>query len=323
MFDYLRNLTKSDAEKHQEALNAYLDNALTSKEKQRFEQHLAQNPDLQAQLSQIRSLKQQMRGLPQRRVPRNFMLDPQKYGRPQSAFLIQAYPFLRTATALTAFFFVFAIAATIFLGGLNSESVAETASMAAPIPESSNIVELPFEETVVEEGETVEVTRVVTEEVVEAPALELMEEEAVAMDEAAPPAESQSEGEGIETQRESAPVAEMPLDGTDMIAGTTEFDDADLAASSELEVPAAEELAEDLDEGITIAQAAATQIAVQTTDSDEFARQTDDAVSNRDLPKETIDQRQVVVDPLLGVTLLLGVLLLVLLLLTWSARRRF
>ncbi len=321
MFDYLRNITKSDEEKQQEALNAYLDNALTLKERQRFEQHLAQNPDLQAQLSQIRSLKQQMRDLPQRRVPRNFMLDPQKYGRPQSAFLIQSYPFLRTATALTAFFFVFAIAANIFLGGLNPETVSDAASMAAPVPESSNIVELPFEKTVIEEGVAVEVTRVVTEEVMEATALESMEEEAVAMDETAAFAVPQSAGGALEMPRESAPAAEIPVDGTDMIVGTTEFDAAELAASDELEVPATETLAEDLNEGVTIPQAAATQIAEQ---ADSYADdiQTDEAVSNREKLNVAADQSLFTFDPWLAVTLLLGVLLLILLLLTFFARRR-
>ncbi len=320
MFDYLRNLTKSDAEKQQEALNAYLDDEFTSQERHRFEQHLAQNPDLQAQVTQLRGLKQQMRGLPQRRVPRNFMLDPQKYGRPQSAPLIQAYPLLRTATALTAIFFVFALAANLFLSDFGGDMSSESA---APIAMDS-LVEITrvMTETVVGEGESVEVTRVVAEEAI-------IEEEAVADVAAAveesleleAPEEMQSEAFGTDIQRESVPAAEMPIDATRMIAGTTEFDEADLEASDALEIPASDEAAEELDESITIPQAAATQAAAQA-DSNAPDTQADEVVSNREMLNEIVDQSLFVIDPWLAVMLLSGGLLLILLLLTLLARRR-
>src|SRR5210317_1377019 len=97
MLDYLRNLTKSEEEKRQEALNAYLDGALTPKQRQKMDSDLAHDEALRVELEQIHLLKQQIHRLPQRRVRRNFTLDPALYGRPRREPLVQAYPVLRTA----------------------------------------------------------------------------------------------------------------------------------------------------------------------------------------------------------------------------------
>ena len=59
MFDFLRERTKSSTEITQEALNAYLDNALAAAERQRLEQQLGQDARLRAELQQLRVLKQQ------------------------------------------------------------------------------------------------------------------------------------------------------------------------------------------------------------------------------------------------------------------------
>lgn len=119
MFDFLRNLTQSAAEKRQEALSAYLDGALSARQRQEFERRLAEDADLQRDLDAMRSLRQTMQAMPQRSVPRSFTLDPASYGVPRKEPLVAAYPVLRAATALTAFFFVIALAAGLFtFGGL-------------------------------------------------------------------------------------------------------------------------------------------------------------------------------------------------------------
>lgn len=146
MFNFLRNVTKSADEKRQEAMAAYLDGMLNQREQRQFEQELAQDAALQAAVEQLRLVKQRLRQLPQREVPRNFILDPAQYDRPASQPWVQAYPVLRTATALAAFFFIFALAAGIFTGFGASE-----AANSAPVSDVAQI-------------EAVEVTRVVAEE---------------------------------------------------------------------------------------------------------------------------------------------------------------
>lgn len=134
--DWLRNLMKSVVEKRQETLNAYVDGRLSPQQQARFEQELARNERLRNDLARLRLVRQQLRGLPPRRVPRHFTLDPALYGRPQREPLVQAYPALRLATALTAFFFVLALALQmVTMGGM--------ASTAAPIEQVAMEMEAP------------------------------------------------------------------------------------------------------------------------------------------------------------------------------------
>lgn len=201
MFDFLRNFTKSAEEKRQEALSAYLSDALPPKERQQFEAQLAQDAALQAELEQLRALRQVMRQMPQRRVPRNFTLDPAVYGRPARQPLIQAYPILRGATALTAVFLIFTLAAGLFTGlGSGAQSVA--VEEAAPAAEVA--LEAPAAVP-----ESVEITRVVTEEVAEAEAADsTMEEMEIPVEEAAP-APDQAAEEAPAGAASAAPPGEI------------------------------------------------------------------------------------------------------------------
>ena len=175
MFDFLRNIAKSAEEKRREALNAYLSDALPPGERQRFEAQLAQDPGLQAELEQLRALRQAMRQMPPRRVPRNFTLDPAVYGRPARQPLVQAYPVLRGATALTAVFLIFALAAGLFTTGLGGGAQSAAVEM-EPVEEVA-MEAAPAAEAVEEEGMIVEVTRVVAETIVETEAADSAAEE--------------------------------------------------------------------------------------------------------------------------------------------------
>jgi hypothetical protein len=124
MFDFWRNLTKSAEEKRQEALHAYLDNALPPRQRRQFEAQLAADSALQTELAQMQRLKQNLRRLPRHPAPRNFTLNPALYGRPQRQPLVQAYPALRLATVLTAFFFILALAAGLSTAGQNQPAAA-------------------------------------------------------------------------------------------------------------------------------------------------------------------------------------------------------
>ncbi|MFN2204701.1 MAG: anti-sigma factor family protein [Candidatus Promineifilaceae bacterium] len=138
MFDFIRNLGRSEEQRQQEALSAFLDGELAPDEIARVEQDLASNSNLREELAEMQLWKSQMRDLPARRVPRNFTLDPGIYGRPQRRPFAGAYPVLRTATAVTAFLFVIALAINLYTGGLVENL--------APQPEAAAVMSSPAEE---------------------------------------------------------------------------------------------------------------------------------------------------------------------------------
>ncbi len=116
MFDFLRDLRKSDEEKQQESLTAYLDGALTPAQMAQFEQQLSFDASLRRRLEQQQQIKENLRQLPRVRAPRHFTLDPAVYGRPESQPGFPLYPALRTATVLVALIFVFAVSFDLFTG---------------------------------------------------------------------------------------------------------------------------------------------------------------------------------------------------------------
>jgi hypothetical protein len=115
MIDFLRSLTRSAEEKRRERLNAYVDGALSERERRRFEQELAGDPRLQAELKEIQAVRAALRRLPRVRPPRNFTLDPAAYSVPRPYRAAQWYPVLRTATAFAAVAFAFLLALSLFL----------------------------------------------------------------------------------------------------------------------------------------------------------------------------------------------------------------
>ncbi len=158
MFDFWRNLRKSKAEKEQEMLHAYIDNALSPSERADFEARLAHDAELRAQVNSIRRMQQLMAAVPRRRVPRNFTLDPAEYGRPARQPLLQAQPVLRVATVLTAVLFVIMLALDWTTPGLPQTAMFE-ADMAAQ--EEVALMERSVEvvtETITEEMETFRMT---------------------------------------------------------------------------------------------------------------------------------------------------------------------
>jgi len=113
MFDFFRNLRKSEAEKRQEAITAYLDNALTAGERQRLEEQMTADPALRVELEQQRLVKLNLSRLPRSRAPRNFTLDPALYGRPARQSGAGLYPAMRVATVLVGVFFIVAVGAEV------------------------------------------------------------------------------------------------------------------------------------------------------------------------------------------------------------------
>jgi len=132
MFDFLRNLTKSEAEKRQERLSAYLDNGLTPQERIAFEEQLRSDTGLQASLEQQRQLKENISQLPRMRAPRNFTLDPAAYGRPTSQRVYTLYPVVRAATVLAAIVLIFLFSTDIYRSSSNRSVTVPQESTAAP-----------------------------------------------------------------------------------------------------------------------------------------------------------------------------------------------
>lgn len=131
MFDFLRDRPNAE-DRVQETLDAYLDNSLTPADRAQFEARLAADARLRAEVDQLRALRLQLRAMPRRRVPRSFALNPELYGRPKAQPLMQLYPVLRGATAVSAFLLVFVLALGLFRGqfapvGVEAPTVAEIA----------------------------------------------------------------------------------------------------------------------------------------------------------------------------------------------------
>lgn len=170
MFDFLRDLRKSDEEQQQESLTAYLDDALSSAQMAQFEQRLSIDADLRRQLGQQRQIKENLRQLPRVRAPRYFTLDPAVYGRPEPQPGFPLYPALRTATVLVALLFVFAVSFDLYTGTAGVPDTATVEQAAREIVAGDQALELaqPAEEPVA--SEPLEESAIVASEAFEAPA---------------------------------------------------------------------------------------------------------------------------------------------------------
>lgn len=222
MFDFLRNLTKTEEEKQQETLSAYLDDALTPREKEAFEAKLREDTILRASLEQQRLVKQNISQLPRVRAPRNFTLDPAAYGRPTPQTAFRLYPVLRAATVLAAILLISLFSldivtpdadqveteaeAPIALSNVaRDEESANTAAEPAPAAEVEMVEEQAGEAELAEEESFEEAEEPVEEAMEEeaAEAEEAMEEEPAEEEAFVPPAEP-SVGEGAAAGEEAA-----------------------------------------------------------------------------------------------------------------------
>jgi anti-sigma factor RsiW len=335
MLDFLRNLRKSEEEKRQEALNAYLDDTLTSDQRQQLEEILEQDAGQQAQLDQMRLLQQQMRQLPRRRVPRNFTLNPALYGRPRRDPLVQAYPVLRTATALAAFFFIFALAANLFIGGApGMTSSAEPVAMQA-VPEAAADIEAAVEEEIAVAAEE-EVIVTEAESVDRAAEAAPVEEEAVeeTAGDALLPEKSTAVPE-MERALEAADsaAAEMPMEAQEAplfeSAGVTPeppMTDAAEAGALQAEptmAPAATEvMADELAELAPAPATVAATIEVQLVAPAPATELRDEIERSKDGEQSQPGVASFLSSSLGVIVLLLGVVFVVLISLTLLARRR-
>jgi hypothetical protein len=97
-----------------ELLSAYLDNALTTRQRQTLEARLAASPDLRAQLDDLRAVRAMLRAAPALKPPRDFRLDPARYAR---RAWWSRLDILRLTSALSAAAAVLLLALGIVLAG--------------------------------------------------------------------------------------------------------------------------------------------------------------------------------------------------------------
>ena len=123
-------MTKNLSSRDWEALSAYLDDHLSTKERARLEARLQSSPELKSGLDELRATRAVLRSQPKLRARRNFTLTPEMVGVKRPT---RAYPVMRLAAVLVSIMFVLVFVGDIIFGGtmggvpqMASEQRAET-----------------------------------------------------------------------------------------------------------------------------------------------------------------------------------------------------
>ncbi len=135
-------MTKQITLQEQDALSAYLDNALNPRERQRLETQLQTRPEMRAALNDLRQTQLLLQQTPVIRVPRNFTLSPEMAGlrtRPP-----RAYPAFQWAFTLASLFFILVIGGEVFFRSPDASPATDLA-MAPVAAESFALEESPAE----------------------------------------------------------------------------------------------------------------------------------------------------------------------------------
>jgi hypothetical protein len=215
---------KSEEERRDELLSAYLDGELGEGERQRLEARLAQDPTLRAELRALRQTVSLVQELPEVAAPRNFILsksmverrqpaprpEPQVL-RPSSERVRRAWaaPLLTAATAVVSLLFVVVLAGDLLLPGIGG-----LASAPQQLEQSKEIPQIALEAAPAGEGGEME------DEVAPSPTLAPMAPEAPREE----PETAVEEKEDVRVEREVAPsptppptpAVEAPLEEAEM-----------------------------------------------------------------------------------------------------------
>jgi len=167
---------RTERERRDELLSAYLDGELSAEERARLETQLATDAALRAELDALRHTVSLVRGLPSIPVPRNFILPQTAGASPRPAQRVRlrrawAAPFLTAATAVVSLLFVVVLAGDLLfsgMGGLASTPAPERAMVEAPqeVPppmSETEDVALEIEVTVAVEADAGEATFAATQ----------------------------------------------------------------------------------------------------------------------------------------------------------------
>ena len=243
-----------------EKLSAYLDGQLSAREVALLEEKILSDEIYQEALAELRTTRELLRSIPNKRVPHNFTLTPQIAGikeRKQTRF----FPVLSYSSAIAGFLVVASLVLEMFgglvLGGVRSPMMAREVPEAAFALEAQDAVSEEALEKAAEEMVT-ETPMIIqwgaeglgsqtdgkggggpdagAPPVVDAPANAAPEREAETaeipqaevMAEEAAPAEAEMKEEAVEEEMEEAVVAEAPA------AETVEQEDIDIYPTAEM-----------------------------------------------------------------------------------------
>ena len=107
-----------------EALSAYLDNELPSKERAQLETRLKTNVELRQGLEELRKTQVVLRNQPRLRAPRNFTLTPQMAGvRAGGRGLPSSFSILRLSSVLATVFFLIVVVGDWLASSIQPASV--------------------------------------------------------------------------------------------------------------------------------------------------------------------------------------------------------
>jgi len=148
---------KSEEERRDELLSAYLDGELSERERERLETRLSQDPTLRAELRALHQTVAMVRELPQASAPRNFILsesmvrrrEPAPAPEPRRAW---AAPLLTAATTVVSLLFVVVLVGDLLLSGMGGRVAApepmlqseEAAPMVGEVTETREIESEPM-----------------------------------------------------------------------------------------------------------------------------------------------------------------------------------
>jgi hypothetical protein len=110
-------MTPNISNREWEALSAYLDGQLNSRESSRLEIRIKDNLDLQVALEELRITRDLLRSQPELSAPRNFTLNQEMVGlitKKRSPF--KAFPVLSFVSALATVFFVIVLVGDLLFG---------------------------------------------------------------------------------------------------------------------------------------------------------------------------------------------------------------
>jgi anti-sigma factor RsiW len=117
-----------------ELLSAYLDGELSTAQRTRVEARLAAEPELRSALEELQYVVRTLRTVPTLPVPRDFRLDPAKYGRGTAWWA--RYGAMRLVGTLGAAAAVALIAVGALMGGVRQNAVSSIASAPTALPTS-------------------------------------------------------------------------------------------------------------------------------------------------------------------------------------------
>ena len=202
-----------------ERISLYLDGELSPEEAAEVETAIAESAVARETYEELRVTRELLATLPEVRIPRSFTLTPEDAGIRQRP---PAYPVLRFATVLAAFFFVVLVGLDVLASGLtfgaSAPAMAPQMELAAPADEmlsaEQDMVSVPEEEVV--EGAPAELGDAVLDGVGESLQENAAEGRAVADEPQPPSAEAE------------APLAEEPSYAATSVPTTSEAEALEL-----------------------------------------------------------------------------------------------